>query len=106
MGYAALQFLFWRVFMRIQYTCPPHLTFRLRGPYWTNLVDWSRQAIQWMAQNNEALDTLFVFPYAATSCALVQYHTWARRRDEAALESLALVRDTAIKWEQTVQPGA
>jgi len=105
MSFTALQFLFWRVFMRIVYTCPPHLTFRLRKHNWDDVSQWSRESIQWLASNNEALDTLFIYPYTATSCALVQYHTWARRRDPQALELLKLIKETASQWEAAVQPG-
>lgn len=69
------------------------------------MVQWSTESITWVSQNDEALDTLFIFPYTATSCALVQYHTWARRRAPEALEMLKLIQETATRWEQTVQPG-
>lgn len=105
LNYAALHFLFWRVFMRITYICPPHLSFGLEPVDWTRMVQWSREALEWLSHHDEVLDTLFVFPYTATSCALVQYHNWARRRDRDALESLKLVRETALRWEAEVQPG-
>lgn len=100
-----MQFLFWRVFMRITYTCPPHLTFGLETSQWSRLVEWSQECIQWLFQNDDTLDSVFIFPYTATSSALIQYHTWARRRDPAALEALRLIKETAQKWEATVQPG-
>ncbi|OCF33672.1 hypothetical protein I316_04746 [Kwoniella heveanensis BCC8398] len=104
LGYTGLQFLFWRVFMRITYSCPPHLTFVVQVAHWSKMIEWSRQALEWLDKNDDALDTLFIFPYAATSCALIQYHTWARRGDSEALETLKLVKETASRWEQTVQP--
>ena len=104
MNYAAMQFLFWRVFMRITYTCPPHLTVRLDVRRWNQLVQWSQEAIEWLRQHDYALDSIFIFSYTATSCALMQYHTWARRRDPAALENLWIVKDIAMKWESVVQP--
>ncbi|WWC92343.1 uncharacterized protein L201_007298 [Kwoniella dendrophila CBS 6074] len=104
LGYTALQFLFWRVFMRITYSCPPHLTFCVQVLHWTKMIEWSRGALEWLDANDDALDTLFIFPYAATSCALIQYHTWARRGDHKALETLKLVKETATRWEHTVQP--
>ena len=104
MSYAALQFLFWRVFMRITYNCPHHISFRLNIQNWNRLVNWSREAIEWLGQNDEALDTLFIYSYTATSCALVQYHTWARRRDPAALEALRVIKEIVLKWETVVQP--
>ncbi len=104
MSYVALQFLFWRVFMRITYSGPPHLTFRLRVENWTRLVLLSREAIDWLNCNDECLDSVFIYAYTATSCALIQYHTWARRRDPAALETLRMVKDVAVRWETAVQP--
>ncbi|WVQ63363.1 uncharacterized protein L199_001516 [Kwoniella botswanensis] len=104
LGYTALQFLFWRVFMRITYSCPPHLTFCVKVSHWSKMIAWSRDALEWLDANDDALDTLFVFPYAATSCALIQYHTWARRGDSVALDTLKLVKETATRWEHAVQP--
>ncbi|WVW80799.1 hypothetical protein I302_102786 [Kwoniella bestiolae CBS 10118] len=104
LGYTALQFLFWRVFMRITYSCPPHLTFCVEVSHWSKMIKWSRDALEWLDANDDALDSLFIFPYAATSCALIQYHTWARRGDSDALDTLKLVKETATRWEQTVQP--
>lgn len=91
--------------MRIQYTCPPHLKFRLHVEHWSAMVQWSQESITWLAANDQALDTLFIYPYTATSCALIQYHTWARRRAPEALEMLKLVKEIATQWEKTVQPG-
>lgn len=105
LGHCALQFLFWRVFMRITYTCPTHLTFGLETSQWTKLIGWSQECIQWLHENDDVLDAVFIFPYTATSSALIQYHTWARRRDPNALEALRLIKETAQKWEATVQPG-
>ncbi|KAK8850554.1 hypothetical protein IAR55_004472 [Kwoniella newhampshirensis] len=104
MSYTGVQFLFWRVFMRITYSCPPHLSFAADIEQWSTMVKWSREALHWLDANDDALDTLFIFPYAATSCALVQYHTWARRGDPLALDTLKLIKETAMRWETTVQP--
>ncbi|WWC72610.1 uncharacterized protein I206_106572 [Kwoniella pini CBS 10737] len=104
LGYTALQFLFWRVFMRITYSCPPHLKFSLQISHWSKMIEWSRECLEWLDANDDALDTLFIFPYAATSCALIQYHTWARRGDDSALATLKLVKQTATRWEHAVQP--
>lgn len=91
--------------MRLTYICPPHLKFALEVMHWSDMARWSTEALEWLAVNDEVLDTLFVFPYTATSCALIQYHTWVRRRDPASLESLKSVRETALRWEAAVQPG-
>lgn len=105
MGHCALQFLFWRVFMRITYTCPPHLTVHLKTEKWSQLVQWSRESIDWLHHNDVVLDTLFIYPYTATNAALIQYHTWARRKDPAALDALKIVKEVASDWERKVQPG-
>lgn len=104
LAYAALHFLFWRPFMRITYVCPPHLKFALESIHWTEMARQASEALDWLSLHDEALDTLFIYPYTATSCALIQYHTWVRRKDAAALESLKMVRETALRWEAAVQP--
>ena len=105
LSYTSLQFLFWRVFIRITHTCPPHLTFSLNTEYWDMVVQYSAESIEWLSQNDQALDTVFIYAYTATSCALIQYHTWARRRTARSLEMLRLVKNTAERWEAAVQPG-
>lgn len=64
----------------------------------------SGEAIEWLdRQENEGLyDVWMVVSYAATSCALVQYHTWARRRDEKAQTTLRKLRDCVRRWEGTL----
>lgn len=104
MEFTAIQFIFWRGFMRVTPPPPSHLKLILNVAKWTDLVNWSRQCIEWLDQHDEALDTVFIFPYTATSCALVQYHMWARRRDPTALETLKLTRDVIARWEALLQP--
>jgi hypothetical protein len=91
--------------MRITYICPPHLKFALETMHWSEMAMWATEALDWLNHNPEALDTVFIYSYAATSCALVQYHTWVRRREPGSLESLKQVRETALRWEEAVQPG-
>jgi hypothetical protein len=91
--------------MRITYICPSHLSFALETMHWSEMTVWATEALDWLNYNPEALDTLFIYSYTATSCALVQYHTWVRRREPSSLESLKQVRETALQWETTVQPG-
>ena len=104
LAYAALHFLFWRPFMRITYVCPPHLKFALESIHWTEMARQASEALDWLSLHDGALDTLFIYPYTATSCALIQYHTWVRRQDQSALDSLKMVRETALQWEAAVQP--
>jgi hypothetical protein len=64
--------IFWRVFMRISYSCPEHLKFALTIERWTNLVELTGDAIDWLDQNDKLYDVWMLVAYAATSCALVQ----------------------------------
>jgi len=91
--------------MRITHTLPPHLTVQLKTEQWSKLVQWSKESIDWLSHNNVVLDSLFIYPYTATSAALIQYHTWVRRMDPAALDALKVAKEVASEWERIVQPG-
>jgi hypothetical protein len=58
--------------MRISYLCPEHLKFALTIESWTNLVDMTGNAIDWLDRNDKVYDVWMLVAYAATSCALVQ----------------------------------
>ena len=64
--------MFWRVFMRISYSCPAHLKFGLTVDKWTELVDMTGDAIEWLDLNEQIYDVWLLVAYAAVSCALVQ----------------------------------
>jgi hypothetical protein len=64
--------IFWRVFMRISYTCPSHLKFSLTVEKWSNLNALSGDAIDWLDQHEDMYDVWLLVAYSATSCALVQ----------------------------------
>lgn len=102
--YCASLFLFYRGFMRVTHPPPAHIKFTIDPASWHNLVQWSREAIVWLNAHDTLLDTFFIFPYSATSAALVQYHTWSRKRDPSALETLKLVRDVVQRWEAALKP--
>ena len=70
--YAAVNMLFWRVFMRISYSCPAHLKFCLTVEKWTELVQMTGDAIDWLDANDRIYDIWLLVAYCATSCALVQ----------------------------------
>jgi hypothetical protein len=72
MLYVCVTMIFWRVFMRISYTCPPHLTFSLTVEKWTNLVKLTGEVIDWLDKHENVYDVWLVTAYSATSCALVQ----------------------------------
>jgi len=102
--YTCVLMIFWRVFMRISYLCPEHLKFALTIESWTNLVDMTGNAIDWLDQNDKVYDVWMLVAYAATSCALVQYHTWARRQDQEAALKLKKLRDCIRRWEKSLSP--
>lgn len=64
--------MFWRVFMRISYTCPAHLKFGLTVENWTSLVTMTEESIDWLDAHERTYDVWLLIAYAATSCALVQ----------------------------------
>jgi len=90
--------------MRISYTCPTHLTFSLNVEKWTNLVKITGDVIDWLDKHESMYDVWLVTAYSATSCALVQYHTWARRGDSNAQAKLKKLRDCVRRWEAAISP--
>lgn len=104
MLYACVNMIFWRVFMRISYTCPAHLKFSLTVEKWTNLTNITGDVIDWLDKHENMYDVWLIIPYAATSCALVQYHSWARRSDASAQAKLKKLRDCVRRWEGAISP--
>ncbi|KAL5490395.1 hypothetical protein ACEPAI_5228 [Sanghuangporus weigelae] len=102
--YASVSMIFWRVFMRISYTCPEHVTFKLTIEQWTELNQMTNDAIDWLDAHETLYDVWTLVAYAATSCALVQYHTWARRKDPNAQAKLRKLRDCVRRWEACLNP--
>jgi hypothetical protein len=58
--------------MRISYSCPAHLKFGLTVERWSNLLQMSGDAIDWLDNCEEMYDVWLLVSYAATSCALVE----------------------------------
>lgn len=102
--YCSVCMIFWRVFMRIHYACPAHLKFGLTVETWTSLVQLTSESIDWLDTHERMYDVWLLVPYAATSCALVQYHTWARRQDAEAATKLRKLRDCVRRWEGSISP--
>ncbi|KAI6036519.1 fungal-specific transcription factor domain-containing protein [Pisolithus microcarpus] len=102
--YSCVCMIFWRVFMRISYTCPEHLKFGLTVETWTALVELAGESIDWLDTHERVYDVWLLVAYAATSCALVQYHTWARRQDADAAIKLRKLRDCVRRWESAISP--
>ncbi|KAF9053928.1 hypothetical protein BDZ89DRAFT_1107500 [Hymenopellis radicata] len=78
--------------------------FGLTIDQWSNLVALTGDAIDWLDANEAVYDVWLVVAYGATSCALVQYHTWARRRDAQARAKLGKLRDCVRRWEAKLSP--
>ncbi|KAF9819774.1 hypothetical protein IEO21_01865 [Rhodonia placenta] len=104
MLYATVNMIFWRVFMRISYACPAHLKFALTVEKFTELKQLTGQAIDWLDAHERLYDVWLLVAYCAVSCALVQYHTWARRKDPEAQLRLKKLRDCVRKWEASLSP--
>ncbi|KAH0830630.1 hypothetical protein J3R83DRAFT_2085 [Lanmaoa asiatica] len=102
--YSCVCMIFWRVFMRISYTCPAHLKFGLTVETWSALVQLTGESIDWLDTRERMYDIWLLVAYAATSCALVQYHTWARRQDADAAAKLRKLRDCVRRWEGSISP--
>ncbi|KAG9318550.1 hypothetical protein JVU11DRAFT_642 [Chiua virens] len=102
--YSCVCMIFWRVFMRISYTCPAHLKFGLTVATWSALVRLTGESIDWLDAHERMYDVWLLVAYAATSCALVQYHTWARRQDTEAAAKLRKLRDCVRRWEGSISP--
>ncbi|TFK54750.1 hypothetical protein OE88DRAFT_1642088 [Heliocybe sulcata] len=108
--YSCVCMIFWRVFMRISYSCPAHLKFSLTVEQWTTLVQLTGEAIDWLDAHERSYDVWLLVAYATTSCALVQYHTWARRKDPEAVAKLKKLRDCtaeiiSLLYEATQGPS-
>ncbi|KAF8559642.1 hypothetical protein OG21DRAFT_1549617 [Imleria badia] len=102
--YSCVCMIFWRVFMRISYSCPAHLKFGLTVETWNALVQLTGESIDWLDAHECMYDVWLLVAYAATSCALVQYHTWARRQDADAAAKLRKLRDCVRRWEGSISP--
>ena len=70
--YSCVCMIFWRVFMRISYSCPAHLKFGLTVETWSVLVQLTGESIDWLDAHERMYDVWLLVAYAATSCALVQ----------------------------------
>jgi len=90
--------------MRISYSCPVHLKFSLTVEQWSSLVQLTGEAIDWLDAHERQYDVWLLVAYATTSCALVQYHTWARRKDPEAVAKLKKLRDCVRRWEKSLSP--
>ncbi|KAL7423626.1 hypothetical protein Q5752_001207 [Cryptotrichosporon argae] len=97
--YTTTLLLLYRPFMRWSFMVPPALELNMGIPEWTELLACSRGCIEWAANQEELADLLFVGPYALGICGLIQYHTWARRREADGVVLLEKARrDVVERW--------
>jgi hypothetical protein len=89
--------IFWRVFMRISYTCPTHLKFSLTIEKWSDLNALSGDAIDWLDKHENMYDVWLLVPYSVTSCALVQvsFQYLSRDRSDGPAFEVSHVGSTA-----------
>lgn len=59
--YTAILFLFWRVFLRISYQCPPHLDFTMDLMDWSEVVTLSHDCVRWLSIGNNDRVRCFLF---------------------------------------------
>ncbi|KAH6918269.1 fungal-specific transcription factor domain-containing protein [Coprinopsis sp. MPI-PUGE-AT-0042] len=102
--YSCVCMMFWRVFMRISYTVPAQLKFSLTVEQWSELVKLTAECIDWLDAHERLYDVWLIVAYASTSLALVQYHTFIRRKDAEAQSKLKKLRDCVRRWESAISP--
>lgn len=104
-SFACLMHLLFRVFMRISYNCPTHLSFSLTIERMTKLIKYSREAIEWVDLNDFYLDTLQFVSYGLVFCTTIQYHAWIRRGDPLALSTLKRARECVTRFKRQGEHG-
>ncbi|UZJ54827.1 hypothetical protein CBS101457_004147 [Exobasidium rhododendri] len=98
--FACLLHLLFRVFMRISYNCPKHLSFSLTIERMTSLIRYTRESIEWVDLNDFYLDTFQFVSYGLVFCTTVQYHAWIRRGDHLALASLKRAKVCVTRFKR------
>ncbi|WVQ94141.1 hypothetical protein IAU59_001219 [Kwoniella sp. CBS 9459] len=91
--------LLYRPFMRWSFICPPHLDLSLDIPAWMEINPAAHQVLEWATNQDELADLLFFGPYALSLSGLVQYHSYARRREWDGVVMLEKFnRDGVERW--------
>ncbi|WWC93139.1 uncharacterized protein L201_008106 [Kwoniella dendrophila CBS 6074] len=91
-------FLLYRPFMRWSFICPSHIDLSLDIPVWSDLNPATRQSLEWATNQDELADLLFFGPYALGLMSIIQYHSYARRREWDGVVILEKFRETASRW--------
>ena len=76
------------------------ISFSLTIERMTNLIRYSREAIEWVDGNDFYLDTLQFVSYGLVFCATVQYHAWVRRGEQTALTTLQRAKDCVTRFKR------
>ncbi|WVF66525.1 hypothetical protein IAT40_001265 [Kwoniella sp. CBS 6097] len=98
--------LLYRPFMRWSFICPPHLDLSLDIPAWMEINPATHQVLEWATNQDELADLLFFGPYALSLSGLVQYHSYARRREWDGVVMLEKFnRDGVDRWINGMGPG-
>ncbi|ODN73332.1 hypothetical protein, variant [Cryptococcus amylolentus CBS 6039] len=104
--YTLLLLLLYRPFMRWSFICPAHISLSLDMPVWLELNPASRQALEWATNQDDLADLLFFGPYALGLMCLVQYHSYARRREWDGVVMLEKFRKDAVeRWTSRAASG-
>ncbi|GAA96577.1 uncharacterized protein L969DRAFT_50247 [Mixia osmundae IAM 14324] len=90
--YIPVQFLFMRPFLSIGQPAQK-LAFTVSEESYHQLVAWAAQSITWASHNEAIIESWFFALYSFFICSLLQYHTFVRCSDPAALASLKEARD-------------
>nr|XP_019048188.1 hypothetical protein I302_01953 [Kwoniella bestiolae CBS 10118]OCF27118.1 hypothetical protein I302_01953 [Kwoniella bestiolae CBS 10118] len=96
--HTTVTFLLYRPFMRWSFICPSHIDLSLDIPVWLDLNPATRVALEWATNQDELGDLLFFGPYALGLMGLVQYHSYARRREWDGVVILEKFRETTTRW--------
>ncbi|WRT63193.1 uncharacterized protein IL334_000096 [Kwoniella shivajii] len=96
--YTSITFLLYRPFMRWSFICPSHIDLSLDIPVWMDLNPAARHALEWATNQDDPADLLFFGPYALGLMSLVQYHSYARRREWDGVMILEKFEKTTNTW--------
>ncbi|WVQ84270.1 hypothetical protein IAT38_006422 [Cryptococcus sp. DSM 104549] len=104
--HTTLTILLYRPFMRWSFICPAHLDLSLDLPVWITLNSATRHALEWAANQDDLADLLFIGPYALVLACLIQYHSYARRREWDGVVMLEkFQRDAVDRWTSRASGG-
>jgi hypothetical protein len=103
--YTSLYLLLHRPFMRFSFIVPQHFDLNMDVETWLVLSTASRQAIEWVTNQDDVTDLLFFGPYALGLCGWVQYHTWTRRREWDGVTTLEKGRAAITRWKAGLGVG-